>query len=59
MLRGESGPALAGPLLHRGEKLERDKTAQPRVLGFVDDAAPAATELLDDALMQDGLANHC
>jgi hypothetical protein len=26
---------------------------------FVDDSHPAATKLFDDAVMRDGLANHC
>ena len=31
---------------------------QPRVLGFVDHTHPAAAQLLDDAVVRDGLANH-
>ena len=34
-----------------GKKLERDKAAQPRVLGFVDDAHTAAAQLLNDPVM--------
>ena len=41
-----------------GQKFERDKTAKLDVFGFVDDAHSAATELLDDAVMRDGLAYH-
>ncbi len=31
---------------------------QPRVLGLVDDAHAAAAQLLDDAVVRDGLADH-
>jgi hypothetical protein len=41
-----------------GEELERDETMEASILGFVDDAHTAATELLDDAIMRDGLADH-
>ena len=41
-----------------GQKLQGDKAAERDVLGFVDDAHPAAAEFLDDAVVRDGLANH-
>jgi len=31
---------------------------QPRVLGFIHHTHPAAAQLLDDAVMRDGLADH-
>ena len=31
---------------------------QSRVLGLVDNAHPATAELLDDAVVRDGLADH-
>jgi hypothetical protein len=34
-----------------------DETAEPNVLGFVDDAHSAA-QFLDDAAVGDGLADH-
>src|SRR6266478_10135028 len=40
------------------KKLERDETVETSILGFVDDSHPAATELFDDAVMRDGLADH-
>src|SRR6266446_10651988 len=40
------------------KKLERDETVETSILGFVDDYHPAATELFDDAVMRDGLADH-
>ncbi len=40
------------------QKFERDEAVQLQVLGLVDDAHPATTELLDDAVVRDGLADH-
>ena len=40
------------------QELEGDETMQPRVFSFVDDAHPAAAQLLDDAVVRDGLADH-
>ena len=37
------------------QELQRDKPMQPRVLGFVDDAHAAATQLLDDAIVGERL----
>ena len=47
---------VTGDLL--GQELEGDEAMQRRVLGLVDDAHPAAPELLDDAVVRDGLADH-
>ena len=41
-----------------GQEFQGDKSAQPGVLGLVDDPHPAATELLDNAVVRDGLADH-
>ena len=40
------------------EKLESDQTLQARVFRLIDDTHPPATELLDDAVMRDGLTDH-
>src|ERR1700680_498488 len=36
----------------------RDETVETSILSFVDDSHPAATELFDDAVMRDGLADR-
>ena len=41
-----------------GEKLESDKAAEFYVLSLVDDAHPATTEPLNDAVVRDGLVDH-
>ncbi len=41
-----------------GKELESDEAMQSRVLSLVDHTHPAATELLYDAVVRDGLANH-
>ena len=48
--------AIARKLL--GQKLQRHAAAQARVFGFVDHTHTAAPELLDDAIVRDGLADH-
>ncbi len=40
------------------QKLERDETAETGVLRLINNSHPAATELLDDAVVRDGLADH-
>src|SRR5208282_4398709 len=40
------------------QKFKRHKTVKPRVLGLVDNSHAAATELLDNAVVRDGLADH-
>src|ERR1700674_253999 len=47
---------ITGNLL--GQELEGDEAMQPRVFRFVDDAHAATSELLDDAVVGDGLADH-
>jgi hypothetical protein len=41
-----------------GQELEATKAVQLYVLGLVDDAHPAAAQLLDDAVVRDGLSDH-
>ena len=41
-----------------GQELERDKPMELGVLGLIDHAHAAATELLHDPILQDGLADH-
>src|SRR5690348_4653632 len=40
------------------QELKGDKAVQPRVFGLVDNTHSAATELLDDAVMRNGLPDH-
>jgi hypothetical protein len=40
------------------QELQRDETTKLGVLGFVDDTHASTTELLDDAVMRDGLPNQ-
>ena len=40
------------------QKLERDETVEASILGLVNHSHPASTELLDDAVMRDGLTDH-
>jgi hypothetical protein len=39
------------------QEFEGDAAVQPGVLGLVDHTHPAAAQLLDDAVMRDGLAD--
>ncbi len=41
-----------------GQKLESNEAMQPRVLGFIHHTHTAAPELLDDAVVRDGLADQ-
>ena len=41
-----------------GQELQSHKAPEPHILGLVHDAHSAAAELLDDAVVRDGLANH-
>jgi len=41
-----------------GQELQGDKTVQRQVFSLVDYAHPAAAELLDDAIVRDGLVDH-
>jgi hypothetical protein len=40
------------------QELQRDEAVQFHILGLIDDAHTAATELLDDAVVRNGLADH-
>ena len=40
------------------QKLQGDEAVQLYILGLVDHTHPAATELLDEAVVRDGLADH-
>ena len=40
------------------EKLESDKATELNVFGLVDDSHTAAAQLLDDAIVRDGLVDH-
>jgi len=40
------------------KEFQSNEPTKLSVLSFVDDSHPAATELFDDAVMRDGLANH-
>src|SRR5215472_2564313 len=41
-----------------GKEFECDEPAKLSVLGLVDDTHPTATQLFENAVMRDGLANH-
>ena len=42
----------------RRQKFDRDLTAEPRVLGAINDTHPALPDLVEDAVVRDGLADH-
>ncbi len=50
------GLGILGDFL--GQELQGDKAVEASVLGLVDDTHPAAAELLDDAVVRNGLADH-
>src|SRR6266571_97296 len=54
----EAGECLrvSGNLLR--QKLESDETMEPSVLSLIDNTHSAATQLIDDAVVRDGLAMH-
>ena len=41
-----------------GQELEDNRTLELRIVGLVDNTHPAVTELLGDAVVGDGLADH-
>ena len=41
-----------------GQEFQSDKTAELYVLSLIDDTHPAASELLDNPVVRDGLADH-
>ena len=52
---GLAPEALAALLVGAGDRLQRDAAAEARVLGRVDDAHPALSELVEDAIAADPL----
>src|ERR1700674_1539738 len=61
--RGTSFPAKAFQRLRIsrqfiGQELEGDKAAKLGILGLVHHAHPAAAQLLNDAIVRDGFADH-
>jgi hypothetical protein len=56
-LKAGKGLRIAGDIFRK--KLESDETMEMGVLSLVNDAHATATKLVDDAVMRDGLANHC
>jgi len=42
-----------------GKELEGDKAAKFQILGLVHNPHASATQLLEDAVMRDGLSDHC
>jgi hypothetical protein len=66
MVQRRGGPSFAAEALERlpvvgyvvGKELKGDKAAETCVLGLIHHTHPAATELLDDAVVRDGLADH-
>jgi len=54
----ETGQRLGVSRNFRRQELQGDKSMQPRVLGLVDHTHPAAAQLLDDAVVRDGLADQ-
>jgi hypothetical protein len=56
-LKAGEGLRIARYILRK--EFEGDETVKARILGFVDDAHAATTELLDDAVVRDNLADHC
>src|SRR5579862_9863457 len=49
----------SGIVLHLGrQELQRDMPVQLEVFGFVHHTHPAATELREDAIVRNGLADH-
>jgi len=41
-----------------GQELQSDETMEPGVFGFIDHTHPTAAELLQNAIVRDGLAEH-
>jgi hypothetical protein len=55
-LEAAKGLRVFGDLVRK--ELESHEAAEFHVLGFVNDAHPAAAQLLDDAVVRYGLADH-
>src|SRR5208283_788602 len=66
MIQGGGGLCLSTEAAERlriarhfvGQELQSDESVQASVLGLVNYAHAATTELLDDAIVRDGLADH-
>ena len=66
MVQRRGRPGLATEAFERlrvacqilGKKFQGNKTAEFRVLGFVDDAHPAAAQLFEDVITGDRLPDH-
>jgi len=66
VIQSRSGTGLASEALQNPrvvgdqlrEKLQRDETTEFSVLGLVDHTHPAAAQLLDNAVVRDGLTDH-
>ena len=57
-LAAESGQGLGIVGEVWRQELQRDEALQPRILGFVDHAHPAAAQLLDDAVVRERLTDQ-
>jgi hypothetical protein len=55
-LKTTEGLGITGYLV--GQELEGDEPVEPGVFGLVNHTHTAAAQLLDDAVMRDGLADH-
>ena len=66
MIEGRGGSRLALEPLERqlirgrvgGQEFQRERAAEPRVLGLVNHTHAARTDLLDDTIVGDDAANH-
>ena len=66
MIEGRGGPSFPAEAFQDlrvsrhfvGQELQGDRAAKISVFGLVDDTHAAATQLLDDAVVRDGLADH-
>ena len=54
----EAGESLRVLGYFIGQEFQRDEAMQLHILGFVDHAHPTTAELLDDAVVRDGLVDH-
>jgi hypothetical protein len=55
-LKACQGLGVGGQII--GQELQRHKTMQPHIFSFVNHSHSPSAELLDDAVMRNGLANH-
>ena len=55
-LEAGQGLGVFGDII--GQKLQGDKPVQGYVLSLVDDTHPSTAELLNDAVVRNGLADH-